>query len=160
MYIRHCLFTITMFCFENEAVKKNFSCLALHSVVQNKMLQHSYTTTKKLVVTNSSPESTLWLLRGLHMSDVTGLYVNAKHASCHNTTCELIADSPFYFHHSEGRAWKQGYPLPSLYNVELSKVHFVCTALSNSLLNLTKTLFWNKNSVQIQYCYRHILNYL
>ena len=46
------------------------------------MLQHSYTTTKKqVVVTNSSPESTLWLLRGLHMSDVTGLYVNAKHAS-------------------------------------------------------------------------------
>ena len=68
------------------------------------------------------------------MSDVTGLYVNAKHASCHDITCELIPDSPFYFHHSEGRAWEQGYPLPSLYNVQLSKVHFVCTALSNSLL--------------------------
>ena len=164
VYVRLCLFTITMFCFENEAVNKDLSCLALHSVVQNKMLQHSYTT-KKLVVTNSSPETTLWLHRGLQMSDVSGLYVNAKHVLCHNIMYELIPGSPppFYFHQSEWRAWEQGYtpflfPIMLYLNTQLSKVLFVCT--SNSLPpqshKNTISLSWNKT----QDCYRRILNYL
>ena len=73
------------------------------------MLQHIATQQqqqkKKVVVTNSSAKSTLWLLHGLHMSDVSGLYVNAKHASCHNIMRALIpgSPSPFYFHQSEER---------------------------------------------------------
>ena len=97
----------------------------------------------------------MWLHRGLHMSDVSGLYVNAKHASCHNIMRALIPGSPppFYFHQSEGRAWEQGYPLPSPYNV-ISKYTIVQgTLCMPSLLNslpphkdtirfpLTKTLF-------------------
>ena len=81
VYIRLCLFTITIFCFENEAVKKDFSCLALHSVIQNKMLQHSYT--------------------------VSGEPRNKG--------------TPFLL------------PIMLYLNTQLSKVLFVCTALSNSL---------------------------
>ena len=108
LYIRLCLFTISMFCFENKAVK-DFSCLVLHSVIQNKMIQHSNTTKKScnkpftweyFVATSWSSHE--WRFRFI------------KHASC-NITCELIPGSPppFYFHQSEGRSWEQGYPLPS-----------------------------------------------
>ena len=133
--------------------------IAIHNNNNNK---------KKVVVTNSSAKSTLWLLCGLHMSDVSGLYVNAKHVSCHNIMHALIPGSPppFYFHQSEGRAWEQGYPLPSPYSV-ICKYTIV---QGDSLyaqpyriaftLNLTKTQFWNKNSVQMHDWYRHILNYL
>ena len=71
-------------------MEKEFSWLPLHSCVQNKItttVQSSNIATQQkmqVVVTKFWPESTLWLLCGLHMSDdISGYWMVSAKALCH-----------------------------------------------------------------------------